>query len=222
MLCAGIFSSVFGMNNNTQDIFAPLVDKPLINTSYDLLFNHSKQGRVMIVTERVGEMMPVMAVNSVAVQGINMITSSIVYSTNQVVVFYSGQKKEPCFTNNRLKIFAAGIAAMEAALIKHQQFSFASVKEFEKTRVYDLFLLKKILENDNGFLVTDADPYSLPKLFIETDQQWPPEKYSAALHPTSGFAVVSAALEKRKQNNIDSIDETSFVEDWYIKYDKIQ
>lgn len=136
------------------------------------------------------------------------ITTGNLYDNNIAALRYDTNAKITTMEKRYLHIFAQGIAAIEKALLlKDIQTDKFIAKQFEKTRILDLYLLKKVLEDHNNpETVAQASPYTVIDYFINTDE-WPPAHIKDFVHPTSGYQVVQEALEYRKKNNVDAHEE---------------
>lgn len=117
-----------------------------------------------------------------------------------------------------LRIISAGIAHLEQTMIDNKNLT--SYRELDWERQLNFTVLLKIIMNDNETYVQESDLYNIPnQLLHKSHLQWPPEHTSgiSSVFPHSAYDIVNAALQVRKEKNIDAIDPNEFIEMWECK-----
>jgi len=208
---------------NIFEKFAHKKELDKFNEPVNEFFLLSKKGRMVLMMNRVAETNKEDAASQLSMQLSKSLVvhvgTSLHYNSTVTNVFYSPKAKfPPRVSENFLQSFVAGIAALEHCMIENAKLTASAKKLFEHTRIWDLYILKAILENDNNQCITEAKPYSLTEILAATHAKWPPRDCAAeVIHPTSAFLIVQEALKHRKEHNIDALDDNASMENWSFK-----
>jgi hypothetical protein len=184
---------------------------------FDLLLKTGK-GRANLLMIRLGELTKENSfcgiLKHIGKPDIRVVGSGSLYNHRSELVAYFSDR-DITQSNVRLRIFTAGIGALEDAFIRTGSMMSQPAKAaLEKTRVHDLFLLKSILEEDNFFYIQDAKPYTLPEELSATHTDWPPLSCITDVQATSAYTVITDALKTRKERGVDLHDISNYQETW--------
>ncbi len=131
-----------------------------------------------------------------------------------------GQLKQKAITNvltdkkklTPIQILAENIKHTEKVLNLDYLYK-ETCQLLEDTRTLDIILLKATIERDNMYDRTEM--YNFQNRLAHSN--WPPQHHKKVFSPHSGYTVICDALEKRKANHIDLLDESKWREEWETK-----
>ncbi|BDC34201.1 hypothetical protein Noda2021_01590 [Candidatus Dependentiae bacterium Noda2021] len=221
LTCGSIISSEHQIFTGKNEIFEQFKDNVFTDDEYNHFQITHPAGRESLLNHRLGEIFSQNSFNSSVKYfstnpNLSLINSSCLYHDIISPCYFSSNRDYKFKETNPLRIFVENIAALEFFLNEKSTKQIELVQSTEKMRVHDLFLLTAMLTNVCHQYVENpsADVLSLHEIAYASHHLWPPLNNAGFVNHTSAYTVIKAALERRKEKNLDDMDTHNYVHSW--------